>query len=94
MADDHIAAMVRIEGKVQGVGFRVWTRGEALRLGLAGWVRNDVDGSVAALIVGPDAAISAMMQRFRQGPPGASVSRVERQPVSLAQMSSEFRISG
>lgn len=93
MASDRIAAMVRIEGKVQGVGFRVWTRDEAMRLGLAGWVRNDADGSVAALIVGPDAAISAMMQRFRQGPPGASVSRVERQAVSLTETPSEFRIT-
>ncbi|MBB3610247.1 acylphosphatase [Rhizobium sp. BK602] len=94
MADDRIAAMVRIEGKVQGVGFRVWTRSEALRLGLAGWVRNNADGSVAALIVGPDAAVSAMLQRLWHGPPGASVSRVERQPVSLAEMPSEFHITG
>jgi acylphosphatase len=94
MSDDHEAVLVRIRGKVQGVSFRVWTRREALQLGLAGWVRNEEDGSVVALIAGADAAISTMIERFRRGPPGASVSNVETQPTTLTEIPAGFRIEG
>ena len=50
MSDDPKAVQVRITGIVQGVGFRDWTRHEAMGLGLTGWVRNEADGSVAALL--------------------------------------------
>jgi acylphosphatase len=94
MSDDHEAALVRITGKVQGVSFRVWTRDQAAHLGLTGWVRNEKDGSVVALIAGSDAAIKAMLERFGQGPSGASVSRVETQPTVLAEMPTGFLITG
>ncbi|WP_454848717.1 acylphosphatase [Rhizobium binxianense] len=94
MSDDREAALVRITGRVQGVGFRFWTLNEAARLGLTGWVRNEADGSVAALIAGSDAAVSAMIERLRHGPPGASVSGVEKQPAALAEMPVGFRITG
>ncbi|MCQ1569750.1 acylphosphatase [Neorhizobium galegae] len=93
MSDDDDAAMVRITGRVQGVGFRAWTREEAERLGLTGWVRNAPDGSVLALIAGPAAGISEMLGRFRHGPPGAAVSGVERQPAALAEKPVDFRIT-
>ncbi|MGK9050103.1 acylphosphatase [Neorhizobium petrolearium] len=94
MSDDHKAALVRITGRVQGVSYRIWTRNEATRLGLAGWVRNEEDGSVTALVAGPDAAVSAMIERFWRGPPGASVSGVETQLTELAEMPAGFRITG
>ncbi|MDL2401069.1 acylphosphatase [Rhizobium mayense] len=94
MSDDCEATLVRITGRVQGVSFRVWTRDEALRLGLAGWVRNEPDGSVRALIAGPNTAVSTMIERFWQGPPGASVSSVEKQPTTLAERPTGFRITG
>ncbi|CAN7213641.1 acylphosphatase [Neorhizobium tomejilense] len=93
MSDDDEAAMVRITGRVQGVGFRAWTREEAERLGLTGWVRNEPDGSVLALLAGPPAGISQMLERFRHGPPGASVSGAERQPATLAEKPAGFRIT-
>lgn len=93
MSSDDEAVMVRITGRVQGVGFRAWTREEAERLGLTGWVRNEPDGSVLALIAGPAASLSQMLERFRLGPPGASVSGVERQPAALAERPADFRIT-
>jgi acylphosphatase len=48
-----------------------------MRLGLAGWVRNERDGSVTALIAGADGAVTAMIDRLWQGPRGALVSKVE-----------------
>jgi acylphosphatase len=67
---------VRIEGHVQGVGFRAWTRSQALDLGLDGWVRNDLDGAVTALISGEAEKVSLMLDRLRQGPPGAVVGKL------------------
>lgn len=71
MTDDHKAALVRISGRAQGVSFRVWTRAEATRLGLTGWACNEEDGSVVAMIAGPETVISTMLERFGQGPSGA-----------------------
>ena len=77
MQGEQRAVRARICGTVQGVSYRVWTRGEAARLGLTGWVRNERDGSVTALIAGTDAAITAMIERLWQGPRGALVSKIE-----------------
>ncbi|HYN37727.1 MAG TPA: acylphosphatase [Rhodospirillales bacterium] len=70
------AVLVRIEGQVQGVWFRGWTVQEAVRRGLAGWVRNRSDGSVEALFAGPEAAVEAMLAACRDGPPSARVTHV------------------
>lgn len=77
MADSPRTVHVRIEGRVQGVGYRMWTQREAHGLGLAGWVRNRRDGSVEAVFQGPDADVTEMIARCDAGPPGAVVSRVE-----------------
>ena len=65
-----------IRGQVQGVGFRYHVMREARRLGLSGWVANEVDGSVRAVIEGPSAALDRMEETLRSGPPGALVDRV------------------
>ena len=77
---------VRIEGRVQGVGFRYWTERVATDLGLSGWVRNRRDGGVEAVFSGPADAVAEMIERCRQGPPSARVDFVkvleEDDPVS------------
>jgi acylphosphatase len=94
MEDGRKAVRVRLMGRVQGVSFRVWTRTEAERLGLSGWVRNEEDGSVTALIVGAEGAVSTMMDRLWKGPTGASVSSVTSQDVDAGQEPNGFRIIG
>ncbi|MER8436062.1 acylphosphatase [Mesorhizobium sp. M1312] len=94
MEDGRKALRVRLSGRVQGVSFRVWTRTEAERLGLSGWVRNEDDGSVTALIVGAEGAVSTMMNRFWKGPTGASVSSVTSQDVDPGREPNGFRIVG
>jgi acylphosphatase len=76
MDTDRKAVLVTVRGRVQGVGFRVWTLREAQALGLSGWVRNEADGSVRALLEGPQECIERMLDRLRNGPPGASVREV------------------
>ncbi len=72
--------LVRIEGRVQGVWFRAWTAQEATSLGLSGWVRNRVDGSLEAVFSGPPDGLEKMLQRCWEGPPLADVSAVSDQP--------------
>jgi acylphosphatase len=68
---------VIVEGRVQGVFFRAYTKDEADRLGLAGWVRNRRDGSVETLIEGEAAAVDRMIGWLREGSPMANVVRVQ-----------------
>lgn len=66
-----------IRGRVQGVGYRIWTRGEAQHLGLSGYVRNRSDGTVEAVFRGSEQAVGAMIETCRKGPPGARVEEVD-----------------
>ena len=68
---------VRIEGLVQGVGFRAWVERAAGGLGLDGWVRNRRDGGVEAVFAGAEADVQAMLVRCHQGPRSAAVSMVK-----------------
>jgi acylphosphatase len=67
---------LRITGRVQGVWYRGATEAEARRLGVDGWVRNLPDGSVEALLQGEPAAVRALVDWCRSGPPGARVTEV------------------
>jgi acylphosphatase len=69
--------LVRIEGRVQGVGYRAWVEMMALALGLSGWVRNRFDGSVEAVFQGPTEQVAQMLRHCEKGPPAARVARVE-----------------
>jgi acylphosphatase len=87
--------LLRIRGRVQGVGFRAFVQDEAMRLDLRGWVRNRRDGSVEALVVGEDAAVEKLTVQLRNGPPGARVSGVdarESTPEALTSCEGGFEI--
>lgn len=76
------AFLVSIHGRVQGVGFRMWAEREAQVMRLRGWIRNEPNGSVTALVGGPEEVVARMIELFWSGPPGAAVTSVETQPVS------------
>ncbi|MBV9828049.1 MAG: acylphosphatase [Alphaproteobacteria bacterium] len=67
---------LRVTGRVQGVGYRAWMVDTATRLGLRGWVRNRRDGSVEALAIGDDGAVTALIEACRQGPRLAQVADI------------------
>jgi acylphosphatase len=66
-----------VHGHVQGVGFRYFTRQNANRLGLKGWVQNQYDGTVEVWAEGYEAGLRKLIQRVREGPSHARVDRVE-----------------
>jgi acylphosphatase len=68
---------VTIRGGVQGVGFRYFVLRRARALGLTGWVRNRADGTVEVDAEGDRAALEGLLERLREGPPGATVAGVE-----------------
>lgn len=83
-----------VRGRVQGVGFRWFVEREAHMLGIAGWVRNNHDGSVEVLAQGTRDQLSGLRSRLREGPRAARVDEVaeaEAQPVAGL---SSFRIEG
>ena len=65
-------------GRVQGVWFRESMRREAEALGVAGWVRNRMDGSVEAFVEGAPAAVEALVRWAHRGPEAADVADVEQ----------------
>jgi acylphosphatase len=67
---------VRIEGRVQGVGYRYWTERLAGDLDIEGWVRNRRDGSVEAVFSGDTGDVAKMLERCREGPRSALVTAV------------------
>lgn len=77
--------VARVEGRVQGVGFRYWVRRQALRLDLTGWVMNlDDERSVQVVAEGELSTVDDLERLLRDGPPGSRVERVEarREPAS------------
>jgi acylphosphatase len=93
MAND-MTVQVSITGRVQGVSFRAWAQAEARRLGLTGWVRNERDGSVSALLSGPDDAVGTMIARLREGPPAARVADVVVVEAAAQESPPDFAITG
>jgi len=75
---------LRISGRVQGVAYRAWLERQAARLGVSGWVRNRRDGSVEAVLAGPEAAVRELVERCRRGPPLARVAALSEQSEEAA----------
>ena len=85
---DQISHSVVVHGRVQGVFFRDSLRGYAEEHGVAGWVRNNSDGTVEAVLEGPEAAVERVLEFIRTGgPPAARVQQVEVEEQSPAGLS-------
>ncbi len=67
---------LHISGRVQGVAYRAWFKGQADTLGLFGWVRNRLNGEVEALIKGDGSAVDQMINLAHEGPVHARVDSV------------------
>jgi acylphosphatase len=88
------AARFVVRGRVQGVGFRWFVEREAHALGVAGWVRNNADGSVEVMAQGTTLQLSALKSKLRQGPRAARVDNVEERAAAPNADATTFRIEG
>jgi acylphosphatase len=87
---------VRVRGRVQGVGFRMFVEDAAAMHGVEGWVRNRRDGSVEAVFAAAPEAVRAAVEACRRGPRGSWVEALdesEATPDLLAQRHSGERFS-
>jgi acylphosphatase len=72
----------RVEGEVQGVGFRWFVREQARALELAGWVRNEPDGAVVLVASGDAVALDALERQLEVGPRRSTVTHVVRRELT------------
>ena len=72
--------LIRIQGKVQGVGYRFFATRVARRLGLKGSIQNLRDGTVEAVVEGEKSAIDEWIEELREGPRYAEVVTIEQEP--------------
>ena len=70
-----VVVHIRVQGKVEGVGFRDYTRRQARALGLGGFVRNLVDGSVEAQAIGDRDALESFVAAIERGPSSGRVDQ-------------------
>ena len=77
MNEDITSLIVRVEGIVQGVGFRDFLAMAAQHNRLDGWVRNRADGAVEALVSGKTKSVEAFVSAATRGPQGARVTAVD-----------------
>jgi acylphosphatase len=68
---------LRVAGRVQAVGFRMFVLDSARALALAGWVANEADGEVRVMAEGPEDRLLRLLAAVREGPAGARVERVD-----------------
>lgn len=87
--EPKIRAHVFVEGKVQGVFFRYWTKQNADELGLVGWVKNLNDGTVEAMFEGEKSVIEEMIRRCRVG---SKESEVEHVDATYEKATGEFKM--
>ncbi len=69
-----VRKIVRVQGRVQGVGYRYFAVGAARNLGLMGAVANLSDGSVEVVVEGEEEVVRTFLDRLREGPPASRVS--------------------
>lgn len=85
-----MSAVIRhviVRGRVQGVGYRAFVTREALRHGVAGWVRNRRDGSVEAVLSGAAEKVAAVIEACRRGPFAACVDAIDERQGAAEELS-------
>ena len=83
-----------VSGRVQGVGFRWFVEREASTIGVAGWVRNNYDGTVEVLATGSREQLNQLRRKLQEGPRAARVDDVDESDARPVEGLKTFRIEG
>ena len=84
---------VTVDGYVQGVGYRYFAQAEAARLGVRGWVRNERDGSVHAVLQHEsEQVLHELLLRLKQGPPHGMVTACDLALLETSERFARFEI--
>jgi acylphosphatase len=97
MSPEPTSAQARrflVRGRVQGVGFRWFVEREADILKIAGWVRNNPDGTVEVLAIGTREQVADLRLRLQQGPRAARVDNVEESEAEAVAGLDSFQVRG
>ena len=81
-----------VSGKVQGVGFRMYTQQKARQLGVRGYVRNLVNGDVEITAAGETKQVDALLQWSKSGSPSAVVENLEIEVLKDVEEFKDFEI--
>jgi acylphosphatase len=81
-----------VQGRVQGVGFRYFTRAKADHYGLSGWVRNQPDNTVEFEAQGESAAVESFLADMKKGPPLSHVSEITATEMPVEELEQGFEI--
>lgn len=81
-----------IHGKVQGVGYRFFATRVARRIGLKGWIQNNRDGTVEAMVEGEKATIDEWIEELREGPRYAEVTKVDQETKEFTGRLGDFDV--
>jgi acylphosphatase len=82
-----------ISGRVQGVGFRSFTRRNAKEIGLTGWVKNLPDGRVETVAEGREREIEKFIDKLKEGPSGSKVEALDINKKDYEGSFSEFKVT-
>jgi acylphosphatase len=83
---------VFVSGKVQGVGFRAFTKENADEIGVKGWVKNLLDGRVESIMQGPSDAIDKLLAVVKRGPRSSRVDAVEVKDEPIGAKFADFKV--
>lgn len=83
---------IHIQGKVQGVGYRFFATRVARRLGLKGWIQNNRDGSVVAMVEGEKDAIDDWVNELKEGPRYAEVIKIDQETKEFSGRLGDFDV--
>lgn len=78
-----VSFVIQVSGRVQGVGFRYYTKLEADRLGLKGTVVNEADGTVSIRVIGEKSIVQKFLNWCHKGPSTALVDKLVYEPTQV-----------
>jgi acylphosphatase len=90
---ENVRLFAIVKGRVQGVGFRAFVNGQAVKLGITGWVRNRWDGTVEVLAEGERQQLDQLVVALHRGPRSSYVTAVNPTWETATGEFSTFRVS-